>query len=640
MDLSYGVKSKAVREGFLTALLFLCLTIASTVLGCDYAQFGEDHTMCQYVSEACGAIAREFSSSETEEAVRLHNEKRQYVASGQQSGQPSASNMKQLMWDDELATIAQRWADQCTFNHDDNRRTQRYHDVGQNSYISASPSSDGKIGKALAEAVNGWYNEVTNPGFDSENIDPYQFNSGTGHYTQMLWAETATVGCGYSFYTKNGNYIKLIICNYGPGGNMIDGSMYKPGDQCSICTNGCSEEYDALCKLFVLYFKSPKGFQVWDAELATIAQRWADQCIFNHDKNRRTQKYSYVGQNAYIAWSTDSDSTINMSDAIDSWYDEVTKPGFSSNNINPFKFSSGAGHYTQMVWAETSAVGCGYSFYKENGYNTRLIICNYGPGGNMRDASMYKTGRPCSACTNGCSGDYNSALCSFSILFGLMLTTAITFACEYIKFGSDHTMCSYTNKACKITKRKYSKSEAAKLVDLHNKKRQFVASGKQKGQPKASNMNQLYWDEELAILAQRWADQCKFTHDKNRRSKKHKHVGQNIYLYSWVKPTNNANTEEAIDAWYKEVVTPGFSKKHIHPFKISPGVGHYTQLVWAETRLVGCGYSFYFAKNVHNKLLVCNYGPSGNELKGEMYKQGKPGTECTNGSDQQEELKL
>jgi len=42
-----------------------------------------------------------------------HNALRRKVARGEQSGQPAAANMRQLVWNDELAAIAQRWADQC-----------------------------------------------------------------------------------------------------------------------------------------------------------------------------------------------------------------------------------------------------------------------------------------------------------------------------------------------------------------------------------------------------------------------------------------------------------------------------------------------------------------------------------------------
>ena len=32
--------------------------------------------------------------------------------------QPEAANMRQLTWDNELAKVAQRWANQCIYAHD------------------------------------------------------------------------------------------------------------------------------------------------------------------------------------------------------------------------------------------------------------------------------------------------------------------------------------------------------------------------------------------------------------------------------------------------------------------------------------------------------------------------------------------
>ena len=37
--------------------------------------------------------------------------------------QPSASDMFELKWNNELAKVAQRWADQCTWHHDAERVT-------------------------------------------------------------------------------------------------------------------------------------------------------------------------------------------------------------------------------------------------------------------------------------------------------------------------------------------------------------------------------------------------------------------------------------------------------------------------------------------------------------------------------------
>ena len=49
-----------------------------------------------------------------------------------------------------------------------------------------------------------------------------------------------------------------------------------------------------------------------------------------------------------------------------------------------FRFSSGIGHYTQVVWADTEELGCGMVYYKGAQYYETLIVCNYAKGGNFQ----------------------------------------------------------------------------------------------------------------------------------------------------------------------------------------------------------------------------------------------------------------
>ena len=50
---------------------------------------------------------------EKQTILQEHNRARQMLALGKVSGQPAAMNMRDMVWDEELARIAQRWADQC-----------------------------------------------------------------------------------------------------------------------------------------------------------------------------------------------------------------------------------------------------------------------------------------------------------------------------------------------------------------------------------------------------------------------------------------------------------------------------------------------------------------------------------------------
>jgi len=65
------------------------------------------------------------------------------------------------------------------------------------------------------------------------------------------------------------------------------------------------------------------------------------------------------------------------------------------------RFDYGAGHYTQVVWAETSAVGCANVYYQDGTWYKNLVMCNYAVGGNMQGGRMYIQGTACSSCPTG-----------------------------------------------------------------------------------------------------------------------------------------------------------------------------------------------------------------------------------------------
>ena len=81
---------------------------------------------------------------------------------------------------------------------------------------------------------------------------------------------------------------------------------------------------------------------MWNAELERIAQRWTDQCNEDdHDVFRSKLDGSLTGQNA--CWSpykrraeTKEQIMKGLGAYVDLWYNEVTDPGFTADDIDPF----------------------------------------------------------------------------------------------------------------------------------------------------------------------------------------------------------------------------------------------------------------------------------------------------------------
>ncbi|KAK7861665.1 hypothetical protein R5R35_005347 [Gryllus longicercus] len=151
---------------------------------------------------------------------------------------------------------------------------------------------------------------------------------------------------------------------------------------------------------------------MWHDELQEIAQRWADQCTSfedpgQHDVCKVTKDFE-VGQNI-ITIGTQRARAMNHSEAIKDWYLEMTTydPDWVGSYQGSVKPPSRIGHYTQLVWAKTQYVGCASVTFvdvvRKKRFWVNRLVCNYGPSGNIIDASVYKVGRPCSKCPPGTS---------------------------------------------------------------------------------------------------------------------------------------------------------------------------------------------------------------------------------------------
>ncbi|KAG0321794.1 hypothetical protein BGZ97_010356 [Linnemannia gamsii] len=109
-----------------------------------------------------------------------------------------------LTWDTTSAKHGDNWLKACDFKH-----------------------SHGKYGENLAAgykdfpaAVQAWYDEVKDYDFNNPG-----FSGKTGHFTQVVWKSSKTLGCAKRACPK----YPIYICEYDPPGNIVtsDNSYFK-----------------------------------------------------------------------------------------------------------------------------------------------------------------------------------------------------------------------------------------------------------------------------------------------------------------------------------------------------------------------------------------------------------------------------
>ncbi|HYO58230.1 CAP domain-containing protein [Archangium sp.] len=153
-----------------------------------------------------------------------------------------------------------------------------------------------------------------------------------------------------------------------------------------------------------------------------------------------------------------------------------------------------------------------------------------------------------------------------------------------------------------------SASLAAEMVAAHNE-----ARAKTKPTPKPA-LPKLTWSPEAAKVAQSWANECRFEHNKNRGK-----YGENLAAAA---PPGSKTNAQAVEDWVSEVADYSYSKNKCAPGKMC---GHYTQVVWRNTTQVGCATAIctknspFGAQFPKWQLWVCNYTPPGNYVGQKPY---------------------
>ena len=114
----------------------------------------------------------------------------------------------------------------------------------------------------------------------------------------------------------------------------------------------------------------------WSPSIALSAQSHADTIAASGAMEHSQSGY---GENLYVSFSSAS-----YEDAINSWYEEKIYYDYTGNSCAAGEECT---HYTQLIWEETTEVGCGKASNESR--TATAIVCQYNPPGNQVGEQPY-----------------------------------------------------------------------------------------------------------------------------------------------------------------------------------------------------------------------------------------------------------
>ncbi|XP_048242487.1 SCO-spondin-like [Haliotis rufescens] len=201
---------------------------------CDvrYSSLRADHTMCLTDSPVATPVI--LTPQQQQDIVDRHNYHR--------ANTPGASSMLAVVWDEDIAVVAAKWARQCTNGHES---TPLKRSIPTLPGISLGQNVGSGWPSFLSLITDGWYAEVAWFRYGVGSVN----GSDVRHYTQITNDFVSRIGCGQAMCSFQGFQTPFYVCNYarGQGYNELSKPYCSSSDPAAICPVCLSTTSQGLC---------------------------------------------------------------------------------------------------------------------------------------------------------------------------------------------------------------------------------------------------------------------------------------------------------------------------------------------------------------------------------------------------------
>lgn len=108
--------------------------------------------------------------------------------------------------------------------------------------------------------------------------------------------------------------------------------------------------------------------------MCDYAREWAEQIAKDGKMTHRPD--CMYGENIFMMWSSDPSALPTAREVCKKWYDEINDYNFTLESR-----TLKAGHFTQMIWKESTNMGIAIAKGKHSGKT--YVVANYNPKGNF-----------------------------------------------------------------------------------------------------------------------------------------------------------------------------------------------------------------------------------------------------------------